>query len=118
MTDTLVISKKADPALVKAFIDHIYQTDVRTEFDVQEGFLPVLTSQASAPEFAADPVASAFIEMFPNARFDPLHPNYAQMQELVKTAMQQALTGTDPKDALDEAATAFNAAGRQLTDAG
>ena len=108
VTDTLIISKKANPALVKAFIDHIYQTDVRTKFDVQEGFLPLLTSQASAPEFAADPVASAFIKMFPNARFDPLHPNYAQMQELVKTAVQQALNGTDPKAALDEAATAFN----------
>lgn len=108
VTDTLIISKKADPALVKAFIDHIYQTDVRTKFDVQEGFLPLLTSQSTAPEFAADPVASAFIKMFPNARFDPLHPNYAQMQELVKTAVQQALNGTDPKAALDEAATNFN----------
>ena len=45
----------------------------------------------------------------PTFRFDPLHPHYSQMQELVKTAMQQALTGTDPKAALDEAATAFNA---------
>jgi multiple sugar transport system substrate-binding protein len=108
VTDTLVISKKANPALVKAFIDHIYQTNVRTTFDLNEGFLPLLKSQASAPEFASDPVASAFIKMFPNARFDPLHPNYSQMQELVKTAVQQALTGTDPKTALDEAATAFN----------
>ena len=109
VTDTLMISKKANPALVKAFIDAIYATKVRTTFDVNEGFLPLLKSQATASEFANDPVASAFIKMFPNARFDPLHPNYSQMQELVKTAVQQALTGTDAKAALDEAATAFNA---------
>ena len=109
VTDTLIISKKANPALVKAFIDAIYQTKVRTTFDVNEGFLPLLKSQSTAPEFASDPVASAFIKMFPNARFDPLHPNYSQMQELVKTAVQQALGGTDAKAALDEAATAFNA---------
>ena len=52
--------------------------------------------------------------MFPNARFDPLHPNYAQMQELVKTAVQQALNGTDPKAALDEAAIELQPARRQV----
>jgi multiple sugar transport system substrate-binding protein len=109
VTDTLVIGKKATPALVKAFIDQIYQTASRTTFDVNEGILPLLKSQASAPEFANDKVQSAFIQMMPNARFDPLNPHYSQMQELVKTAMQQALTGTDAKAALDEAATAFNA---------
>lgn len=109
VTDTLVIGKKANPALVKAFVDQIYQTASRTTFDVNEGILPLLNSQASAPEFVNDKVQSAFIQMMPNARFDPLNPHYSQMQELVKTAMQQALTGTDPKAALDEAATAFNA---------
>ena len=35
---------------------------------------------------------------------------YAQMQELVKTAMQAAITGqSDPKAALDKAAADFNA---------
>jgi multiple sugar transport system substrate-binding protein len=109
VTDTLVIGKKANPAIVKAFIDQIYQTAPRTTFDVNEGILPLLRSQATAPEFANDPIQSAFIQMMPSARFDPLHPNYSQMQELVKTALQQALTGTDPKAALDQAATAFNA---------
>jgi multiple sugar transport system substrate-binding protein len=109
VTDTLVIGNNAEPELVKAFIDHIYSTAVRTEFDVNEGLLPVLVSQAALPEFTGDPVTAAFVAQLPTYRFDPLHPNYAQMQELVKTAMQQALAGTDPKAALDEAATAFNA---------
>jgi multiple sugar transport system substrate-binding protein len=108
VTDTLVIGKKANPALVKAFIDQIYQTASRTTFDVNEGILPLLKSQATAPEFANDKVQSAFIQMMPNARFDPLNPHYSQMQELVKTAMQQALTGADAKAALDQAAAAFN----------
>lgn len=109
VTDTLVIGKDADPAIAKAFIDSIYQTAVRTEFDVNEGLLPVLESQADDPAFTGDPVTAAFVAMMPTARFDPLHPNYSQMQELVKTAIQQALGGTDPKAALDEAAEAFDA---------
>lgn len=109
VTDTLVIGSNADPAITKAFIDHIYSTAARTEFDVNEGLLPLLTSQASLPEFTKDPVTAAFVAQLPAFRFDPLHPNYSQMQELVKTAMQKALTGTDPKAALDEAAEAFNA---------
>lgn len=109
VTDTLVISKKANPAIVKAFIDQIYSTKARTTFDLNEGLVPLLKSQASVPEFANDKIQSAFIAMMPNARFDPLNPHYSQMQELVKTAMQQALTGTDPKQALDAAASSFNA---------
>ncbi|MGO4831990.1 sugar ABC transporter substrate-binding protein [Rhizobiaceae sp. 2RAB30] len=109
VTDTLVIGNNADPAITKAFIDHIYSTAARTEFDVNEGLLPLLKSQASLPEFTKDPVTAAFVAQLPSFRFDPLHPNYTQMQELVKTAMQKALTGTDPKAALDEAAEAFNA---------
>lgn len=109
VTDTLVISANADPELVRAFIDHIYTTEARTEFDINEGLLPVLASQTELPEFTEDPVVAAFAAMMPTARFDPLHPNYSQMQELVRTAMQQALTGTDPQAALDEAAAAFDA---------
>lgn len=108
VTDTLVIGNNADPAITKAFIDHIYTTAARTEFDVNEGLLPLLKSQATLPEFTGDPVTAAFVAQLPTFRFDPLHPNYSQMQELVKTAMQKALTGTDPKAALDEAAAAFN----------
>jgi len=109
VTDTLVIGTNAEPELAKLFIAHIYQTAVRTEFDTGEGMLPVLVSQGTLPEFTSDPVLKAFVDMLPAARFDPLHPNYSQMQELVKTAVQQALKGGDPKAALDEAAAAFNA---------
>ena len=82
---------------------------MRNEFDEKEGMLPVLNSQASNP-FFADPNIKAFIDMLPVSQFDPLHPQYAQMQELVKTAMQSTITGqTDAKTALDKAATDFNA---------
>lgn len=108
VTDTLIIASDAPADLTKAFIDHIYSTEARTTFDVMVGILPLLESQASLPEFTEDAVTAAFVEQLATFRFDPLHPNYSQMQELVKTAMQQALTGTDPKTALDQAAGAFN----------
>lgn len=109
VTDTLVIGTNADPARVNAVITCIYQPQVRTEFDVAEGLLPVLQSQAGDPAFA-DPKVQAFAAGLETARFDPLNPKYSQMQELVKTAMQEAFTGAaSPKDALDKAAAAFDA---------
>jgi multiple sugar transport system substrate-binding protein len=109
VTDTLVIGQNADPARVQAVITCIYQPSVRTEFDVAEGLLPVLQSQAGDPAFA-DPKVQAFASGLEAARFDPLNPKYSQMQELVKTAMQEAFTGVaTPKEALDKAAAAFDA---------
>lgn len=109
VTDTLVISKDAPAEAAAKFIDFIFSPAVRTEFDTGEGMLPVLIAQNSDPVFADDPKVKAFIDMIPSARFDPLHPQYAQMQELVKTAMQEALAGTDPQAALDKAAAEFDA---------
>ena len=109
VTDTLVIGKNADPARAKAVITCIYQPQVRTEFDVAEGLLPVLQSQVSDPAFA-DPRIQAFAQSLQTARFDPLNPKYSQMQELVKTAMQEALTGASTvQAALDKAAQSFDA---------
>jgi len=109
VTDTLVISKDAPAEASAKFIDYIFSPAVRTEFDTGEGMLPVLIAQNSDPVFADDAKVKAFIDMIPSARFDPLHPQYAQMQELVKTAMQEALAGTDPQAALDKAAAEFDA---------
>lgn len=108
VTDTLVIGKDADPAAVAAVITCIYQPEVRTQFDVNEGLVPVLLSQVDDPAFA-DPNTQAFIKTLETARFDPAHPKYTQMQELVKTAVQEAMLGTSPQEALDAAAAAFDA---------
>jgi multiple sugar transport system substrate-binding protein len=108
VTDTLVISKKAPADASKRFIEFIFSPAVRTEFDTAEGMLPVLASQAGDPAFSEEKI-KAFLAMIPTSRFDPLHPNYNQMQELVKAAMQAAITGqADPKAALDKAAAEFD----------
>jgi multiple sugar transport system substrate-binding protein len=109
VTDTLVISNAAPVEPSKKFIAYIFSTAVRNEFDEKEGMLPVLQSQQSNPYFA-DPLIKAFIDMLPASEFDPLHTQYSQMQELVKTAMQSTFTGqADAKTALDKAAADFNA---------
>ena len=108
VTDTLVVGKNAKPELVKAFLDHIYKPEARTEFDTNEGLLPVLRSQASDPKFA-DENSKQWMASLDTARFDPLNPNYSKMQELLKTAIQQSLKGKkSSKKALDDAAAAFN----------
>lgn len=110
VTDTLVIGKAAPVEASRKFIAHIFSTAVRNQFDEAEGMLPVLLSQAGNPAFTGDANIKAFIDMLPTSQFDPFHPQYAQMQELVKTAMQSAITGAaSPKDALDKAAADFNA---------
>lgn len=109
VTDTLVVSKNANLPVASKFIDFIYRPGVRTQFDVQEGFLPLLKSQQNLPAFTKNPAIKQFVDLLPNSRFDPLNPHYSQMQSLVATAMQQALTGAKtPKAALDAAAVAFN----------
>jgi multiple sugar transport system substrate-binding protein len=108
VTDTLVISKKAPTEAARKFIDFIFSPAVRTEFDTAEGMLPVLKAQEGEPAFQEEKI-KAFLAMIPASRFDPLHPNYNQMQELVKAAMQAAITGqADPKAALDKAAAEFD----------
>jgi multiple sugar transport system substrate-binding protein len=109
VTDTLVIGKNANVPLVRKFIDYIYQPSVRTTFDVNEGFLPLLKSQVRLPQFTGNPAVRSFVKLLPYSRFDPLNPHYSQMQQLVTTAMQQALKGSEtPKAALDQAAKAFD----------
>lgn len=109
VTDTLVIGKNANVPVVRKFIDYIYQPSVRTKFDVNEGFLPLLKSQVNMPEFTKNPAIKSFVKLLPDSRFDPLNPHYSQMQQLVTTAMQQALKGSaTPKVALDQAAKAFD----------
>lgn len=108
VTDTLVVGKNAQADLVKAFLDHIYTPATRTEFDKNEGLLPVLRSQASDTAFA-DANSAQWIASLDVARFDPLNPNYSKMQELLKTAIQEVLKAKkSPQKALDDAATAFN----------
>jgi multiple sugar transport system substrate-binding protein len=108
VTDALIVSKNANHALVRAFFDEAYTLARRTQFDRDESFLPVLTAELDLPDFKKPPM-NAFAATLADARWDPLHPQSGQMQELVKVAMQQAFTGTDPKKALDDAADQFNA---------
>jgi len=109
VTDTLIIGKNANVPVVKKFIDFIYKPSVRTTFDTNEGFLPLLKSQVNLPAFTKNPAVKAFVKLLPYSRFDPLNPNYSQMQQLVTVAMQKALKGSaTPKAALDAAAKAFD----------
>ena len=57
VTDTLVICKNAPAEAGKKFIAHIFSTDVRNEFDIAEGMLPVLMSQADNPAFTGEPTS-------------------------------------------------------------
>jgi len=108
VTDTLIVSKKANAQLASKFIQYFYSPAVHAKFDINEGNLPLTKSEARLPAFQT-PLMQAFIKTLPNSRFDPLNPHYAQMQDLLKTAIQQALKGdASPQQALNNAADTFN----------
>jgi multiple sugar transport system substrate-binding protein len=109
VTDVLVVSKNADAAALKPFLDYIYQTKIQGKFDENEGFTPLETSEVSLPAFN-NPFDKLFVKMTEVSRFDPFSPDFSQLQVLLKTAEQEALLGkATPAAALATAASQFNA---------
>lgn len=110
VTDSLGLSAAcANKAEAWQFVQFMYKTDYRQKFDETEGMLPELTSvSASAYYQAAD--YKPFVDALANAKFQPQHPKFEQIQQIMTTAVQKALTGeATPQAALDEATQKINA---------
>jgi len=77
----------------------------RREFTLKEGFLPVFKSVAEDPHFASDPELKAFTDLLPYAKFAPLIPNWQEISDTTKAALQQIYLGeAEPAAALTDAA--------------
>ncbi len=109
VTDVLVVSKTANAAALKPFLDYIYQPQIQARFDENEGFTPLEKTEATLPAFN-NPFDKLFVKMTEVSRFDPFSPNFSQLQVLLKTAEQEALLGkATPSQALATAASQFDA---------
>ena len=71
VTDVLVVSKNADAAALKPFLDYIYQTKIQGQFDENEGFTPLEKSEVTLPAFN-NPFDKLFVKITEVSRFDPL----------------------------------------------
>jgi multiple sugar transport system substrate-binding protein len=110
VTDTLIMSKDACVPVAGRFIEFMYMPEHRVAFSKEIGDLPVTKDAAADPYFANDPLNKQFIALLPTARFDPLHPKYSKMQEILKVQLQLAYKGQkSAQQALEDAAAEFNA---------
>jgi multiple sugar transport system substrate-binding protein len=109
VTDVLVVSKSANAAALKPFLDYIYQPQIQARFDENEGFTPLEKNEATLPAFN-NSFDRLFVKMTEVSRFDPFSPDFSQLQVLLKTAEQEALLGkATPSQALATAASQFDA---------
>ncbi len=110
VTDTLMMfkSSKVKKAAWK-FIKFAYQDKYRSEFDRNEGFLPVIKNVASEDYYKTNPDIAAFAAGLPYAKFAPTIANWEQIADTTVRALQQIyLDQKSPKEALTAAAGQIN----------
>jgi multiple sugar transport system substrate-binding protein len=90
------------------FIQFMYQPKYRQKFDETEGMLPELNSVAASAYYQA-PGYKPFVDALSTAQFQPQHPKFESIQQIMTVAVQQALSGqSSPKTALDDATSKIN----------
>jgi multiple sugar transport system substrate-binding protein len=106
VTDSIILfenSQNKDTAW--KFLDYIFTTDKRVEFDENEGFLPVNAEEAKMPMFAENADLKAFAELLPDARFAPVIAGWEEIASVTSNALQRIYLGEgEIKAELDAAA--------------
>ena len=110
VTDTLMMfsnSKVKDAAW--KFVEFAYQDKYRSQFDRNEGFLPVIKNVAAEDYYKTNPDIAAFAAGLPYAKFAPTIANWEEIANTTVTALQKIYLGqATPKDALTSAAAEIN----------
>lgn len=104
--DALVmLSTSENKDIAWDFMQSLYTPENRLAYTLAAGVLPELTSVAAAPEFAEDPDLAVFLSLLPDARFEPLHIQSANIARIVIEAIRAVYLGeAEPQAALDNAA--------------
>jgi multiple sugar transport system substrate-binding protein len=107
-SDSIMLFKASkNKQLAWQFIEEaLFSKDTRLEFDLTEGFLPVLKEEMEDPQLANDASLKAFADMLPIAKFAPLLPQWEEVVAATTSALQKIYLGKEePKAALQEAST-------------
>jgi multiple sugar transport system substrate-binding protein len=109
VTDSLGISSTSKhKAEAWKFVQFMYQDKYRQQFDEAEGMLPELSSVAASAYYQA-PAFKPFVDALATAKFQPQHPKFENIQQIMTVAVQKALSGqSSPQQALDEATSKIN----------
>ena len=113
--DTLsIFAEGGDPGAANEFLNFAAQDDWVRDYSLATGLQPVKPSVSQMPEFADDPFWNdAFI---PSQEFGRPYPNvvgWSDVENSLIAAVQKALQGDDPEEALNTAAEEANAALRR-----
>ena len=97
----MAFNKPRNTALVKAFLDFVYQKGNYLKFVQGEGFLP--TTKSASQAMASDPVAGAGIKLLPKAYFYPVtNPAWNKVQSAVQSQLGTAMDpGANPSQVLN-----------------
>lgn len=109
VTDSIVMfknSKVKDEAW--KFLDFLFTTEERTQFDKVEGFLPVNAEESKDPMFADNPDLKVFASLLPKARFAPVIAGWEDIAQTTSNAVQKIYLGGDIKTNLTDAAAKIN----------
>ncbi|HUG60693.1 MAG TPA: sugar ABC transporter substrate-binding protein [Methylomirabilota bacterium] len=111
VTDSIIMFKNSqnkDEAW--KFLDYIFTTDLRSEFTMGEGFLPVNQEVAAMDHFQNDPDLKEFTALLPDARFAPVIPGWEEIAQITSDALQRIYLGEgDPATVLQDAAARADA---------
>jgi multiple sugar transport system substrate-binding protein len=94
VTDSIVMfenSKVKDEAW--KFLDFIFTTEQRVNFDKVEGFLPVNVEEAKNPLFADNADLKVFASLLPKARFAPVIAGWEDIAQTTSNAIQKIYLG-------------------------
>ncbi len=108
--DTLVMFRTArNKELAWEYLEFLYDDDRRFEYVSEFGVLPSLQAVAERPELQEDPIIAVFLQLLPDARFEPLHTESEAIAQTVIQAVMEVHEGRAvPQEALDEAARQIN----------
>ena len=106
VTDSIILFENSqNKETAWKFLDYIFTTDKRVEFDENEGFLPVNAEEAKMPMFAENADLKAFAELLPDARFAPVIAGWEEIASVTSNALQRIYLGEgEIKAELDAAA--------------
>ena len=110
--DSFALFKDAEhPEEAVKFLEFWNQDKYQVKFNVTESLIPVTISSGKDPAFAENEAMQRFVASIPYAVSYPIKDGWETVNVAVREAVQAALLGTDPQQALDEAQQKVEAAG-------
>jgi multiple sugar transport system substrate-binding protein len=107
----MAFNKPGNTAMVRSFLDFVYQKSNYLSFVKTEGFLP--TTKSASAAMVSDPVAGVGIKLLPTAKFYPAtNPNWNKVQSAVQSQLGTALSpSANPASVLSQIQQIASASG-------